>query len=589
MPVFFDGKQIVTPVTASVVNDDAMLNQNLTVGNAVAYIGRSSGGQPKTILSFGTPDEAKAALIGGELCDAVVAAFAPSNDTGAPQTVFAIRVDSAQAASLDLPLATFASRFGTIRGKSFSNDDKLIRAKVEAGSATGLVSITLAGGSAANEWTRSKADVNASRVKLELLADEVEFNVFASANNTIEAVLDVGGADEQRLVIDLSQYLTLGDVADYANSLTNKAGALAFKITFDEPADRSLDSTVLDDGGYTEKKVYGMFWNGWVIKNWFDTAASDVVEFEVDKTNAIHWHEGPKVQDYKYLTAPAIQAPTMQDWTDAFSMLQTRNVQWVQAVSGNPAIHAMVDAHVIFASTTLRRERRAINGTVAGTTDVQAIAAAKALNSKRSSLVHIGHYTYDAAGKLVLRPPYMTAGLIAAMFAGSNPGTPMTNKSLRVQGLERDLRNPTDTDALLLAGVLPVENTETGYKVTQSITTWLGDSKYNNREQSCGVALDYTVRNVRQALDVLRGQKQTPILMSRAVSIANTTLTELARPEPMGPAVIVGDAASPAFRNISASIEGDVLRVQFECSPVIPNNYILVTVFAVPYSGSTTA
>ncbi|MNH25583.1 hypothetical protein D3C79_855850 [compost metagenome] len=53
--------------------------------------------------------------------------------------------------------------------------------------------------------------------------------------------------------------------------------------------------------------------------------------------------------------------------------------------------------------------------------------------------------------------------------------------------------------------------------------------------------------------------------------------------------MLAGDAASPAFRNISAAIEGDVLRVQFECSPVIPNNYILVTVYAKPYSGSTTA
>ena len=102
-------------------------------------------------------------------------------------------------------------------------------------------------------------------------------------------------------------------------------------------------------------------------------------------------------------------------------------------------------------------------------------------------------------------------------------------------------------------------------------------------------ALDFTVRNVREALDVLRGTKSNPILLSRAIATAKSTLTELAREEPQGPGVLAGDDASPAFRNITAAIEGDVLRVQYECSPVIPNNYILVTVYARPYTGSATA
>ena len=136
---------------------------------------------------------------------------------------------------------------------------------------------------------------------------------------------------------------------------------------------------------------------------------------------------------------------------------------------------------------------------------------------------------------------------------------------------------------------MPIENTDSGYKVTQSISTWLGDTKYNNREQSCGVAVDFTIRNVRQALDVLRGSKQSPILLARAISITKGALTELARPEPQGPMVLVGDENTPAWRNVTATVEGDVLRVQFEASPVIPNNYILVTMYAVPYSGSATA
>ena len=45
---------------------------------------------------------------------------------------------------------------------------------------------------------------------------------------------------------------------------------------------------------------------------------------------------------------------------------------------------------------------------------------------------------------------------------------------------------------------------------------------------------------------------------------------------------------NPPFKNIAAQLNGDVIGVQYQCSPVIPVNYVGVTVSAVPYSGSVT-
>jgi hypothetical protein len=180
--------------------------------------------------------------------------------------------------------------------------------------------------------------------------------------------------------------------------------------------------------------------------------------------------------------------------------------------------------------------------------------------------------------------------MIAGMFGGVNPGTPLTNKTIKVRGLERDLRNPTDTDQLILAGVLALENTESGYKIVKSITTWLTNTNYNRVEQSVGFACDYTVRSVRQALDGLRGKKGTPASLSEAISRADSTLRELARPESAGgPGILVGDAANPPFKNLTASLDGDVVRVEYQCSPVLPINYILQVAHAVPYSGTASA
>lgn len=568
MSVFFNGQLLVTPTTASAVNDDAMQNQNLTVGNALAIVGKSSGGAPKKALAFGSPDEAKKVLRGGELMDAVVAAFDPSGDTGAPSTVYAVRVNPAVQATLALKDATKAVI--NLTSANYGLADNQIKVKVGTNELGGK-DVTVSQG-----LNYIHGD-NIGRAAFSIQYTGAETT--AKATIAADKITLVAGTDSEDILF--SDFATVGALVDKINSLGGYSAEVLERS--DNQATLNGLDFIADQDVKTAK--YTARADLQAIVDWFNSTAFEFVTAE----RAAAVGSLPVDIPYTYLSGGSDGNTTTTDWYDAIVSLQTKDVQWLAAASGDAAIHAMVDTHVDYASLTLRRERRAICGTELGTSDEEAIAAAKSLNSKRTSLVHIGHYKYGLDGKLALRAPYMTAALVAAAFAGSSPGTPMTNKSLKVQGLERDLLNPTDTDALILGGVMPIENTDTGYKVTQSITTWLGDKKYNNVEQSCGAALDYTVRSVREAIDPLRGQKQTPILMSRAAAIAKTTLTELARPEPTGPGVLAGDDASPAFRNISASIQGDVLRVQFECSPVVPNNYILVTVYAVPYSGSTTA
>lgn len=595
MSVFFNGQLLVTPQTASVVNDDAMLNQNLTVGNAVAYLGESYSGQPFKVLAFGTPNQAKAVLGGGDLCDAVCAAFAPSTETGSPQTVYAVRVSNAQQPRLVVKNAGDSTlTFGTIWGKSWSNGDLSTRVQFSQGSTATLINITVSGGTGGKTWTREGKDVNASRVHINVLEDHCHFGVMkvpGGMSMEVETDRNGGMGVYSKVQMAFTDYPTLGDVADYLNTVKTAAGAQVFNVTFDNLNDRRVPSTAMVARVYEKNLSPDVTWTAWAIKEWFDTQMADLLTFELDNTtNGIKgFRAGPVLGDFQYLSTPPAANVQPKDWEKAFALLERKDVQWVCPVTSNPDFHIMADTHVTVCSNRLHKERRAIVGMGLNVQTEDALDFAKHLNSDRTSLVHLGHYAYDDNGKLVLRPAYMTAALVAGAFAGVNPGTPLTNKSLRVQGLEKELLNPTETDELLKGGVMPIEATERGYIITQSITTWLNDSKYNKREQSCGAAVDFTIRNVRQAVDVLRGQKQSPLLLSRAISLTKGALTELARPEPQGPGVLVGDENSPAWRNVTATIEGDVLRIQFEASPAIPNNYILVTMYAVPYSGSATA
>lgn len=571
MPVFFNGRLWVSPATMSVVDDSAMANQNLSVGNVVALIGRSTGGEPKKALRFGSPSEAIATLRSGDLLTAVLKAFDPSSQTNGPSTVVALRVNPATQASLDL-VDNSSNTVINLKSEDYGLYTSQISVQIEAGSESGKKLTTRFGN---GYFTEDNVQRRAFSVQYT--------GAQASAQMTITGTSVVLSAPAGTPVatIDLNVFDSVQELVDRINTTP------------------SFTAAVLDGNGETQAL------NGLDYVTNVDVKTAAYVA-KADLQAIVDWFNG---QGEGFITATRVAAVgtlpvnipatylaggsdgtvTNGDWSDAFVALQSEDVQWVCPVTSDASLHAMADTHCSFMSNVARMERRAICGTASGTTDAAAIQAAKALNSDRTSLTHLGFYDYNADGKLVLMPPYIMAALIAGAFSGVNPGTPLTNKTIKVRGLERKLRNPTDTDVLINGGVLCVEETNQGFKVVKSISTWLANRNYNRVEVSTGVATDFVARNVRNALDVLRGEKASPLALSRAVSIAESTLRELARPEPQGPGVIVGDEASPPYKNIKASIEGDVLRVEFQCSPVIPINYIPVTIFAVPFSGTATA
>lgn len=568
--VFFNGRRLITPTTASQVNDDAMRNQNLSVGNVVALVGKSTGGKPKTALRFGSPQEAQRELVSGELLDAVLAAFDPSNEVGGPSTVVAMRVNPAVQSTLSLKAAGAVDVI-TLASTGYGLRENQVKVKVEAGTTTGLRVTTQRG----DEYYTQD---NIAREAFSVVYGGAEATATITINGT-QAILSAP-AGTPVATIDLATFPTVGELVDRINAVPSFT-ATVLGGTESAPSLNGLDYV----SAQSVKTLYTVRADLQAVVDWFNSNGEGFVNaVRVSGVGAV-----PVAAAWQYMAGGSDGTTLTQDWADAFEALQLVAVQWLSGVSGDPAIHAMADTHAMFMSNVARKERRVVSGTVDGTTDVQALAAAKLLNSDRTSLVHLGHYEYNAAGKLVLLPPYISAARIVGGFAGVNPGTALTNKNFKCRGLERELRVPTDTDVLLEGGVLPLINTEQGYKVCQSISTCLWSDNYNRVEQSCGVALDFVARNVREALDVLRGQKGSPLLLSRAVSITESVLRQLARAEPVGPGVIVGNAESPAFRNIKASIEGDVLRVEFECSPVIPVNYVLATIFAVPFSGTATA
>lgn len=569
MPVFFNGRLWVSPATMSVVDDSAMYNKNLSVGNVLAIIGKADGGKPFTALEFGSAQEARAVLRGGLSLKAIEKAFDPSSETAGPSKVVFVRVNPATQATLSLKDVTDNAVINLVSdgyGK-FANS---IKVKVENGSTRGKKLTSQFG----NDYF--SAD-NVYRDCFSVRYTGAETSGFVSITNTTVSL--TFGAEA--VTINLSDFQTVGSLVDRINA-TAGWSATVLDGNSEKATLNGLDTVAAVDAKVSNVVATG---NLQAIVDWFNSTGEGFISATRTATGSVV----PVNVPFTYLSGGGDGVTTASEWQSGFDVLQTYDAQWVVPVSADPAVHAMADSHCAYMSNIARMERRAIVGGDTGVTDDAALLAAKALNSDRTSYTHLGLYDYDDNGKLTLYPAYVMAALLAGAFSGVNPGTALTNKTLKVRGLERNLRNPTDTDKLILGGVLAVENTSKGYKCVKSITTWMANQNYNRVEISVGVACDFVSRNVRNVLDDLRGKKGTPAILSEAVSRVDSTLRELARPEPIGPAVLVGDKINPAYKNISASLEGDVLRVEFQCSPVIPVNYIPVVIHAVPYSGSASA
>ena len=571
MPYFFNGRLWVTPAVMSAINDSAMANQNLTVGNVLAVVGPSIGGAPKTAMRFGNPADAKALLQGGDLLTAVLKAFSPSSETGGPATIVAVRTNPATQSTLTLNNLTAQAAI-ILQSTDYGVWTNQIKVKVDNGSSSGRKYTVTYG-------TQSYIQDNVSRQAFTIQYSGAANTATITVSNTavsLQAPIGVTVAS-----IDLNTYATVQQLVDRINAVTGFS-ATVVSGSASTNALNGLDAVTNLDVKTSLTTITADLQAG---VDWFNSTAEGLINATRD-TNAT---SAPAAISYTYLIGGSDGTQTITDWQNAFDALQAEDVQWVVPTSSDPAVHAMVDAHVQFMSTVGQSERRAIVGCGTGMTDANAIAAAKALNSDRTSYTHLGYYDYDVNGKLVLLPAYQTAAAIAGAFSGVNPGTAMTNKSLALRGVERKLKSPTDTDALINGGVLAVGSYTNGFRVVKSITTWLNNRNFNRVEVSVGVATDFTVRNVRNALDSLRGAKGNQQTLTLAVQRTASALALLAQQEPQGPGVLAGDSKNPAYMNITATLSGDVLAVSFQCSPVIPVNYVPVSVWITPFTGSAKA
>lgn len=565
MAVYFNGRLLVSPSVESQVLDQGMQNLNPAIGNVLAIVGRSDGGLPKTPLRIGSPAQAAELLRSGELLDAVNLAFAPSQETSAPSIIIAVRVNPAVGSSLKLK-DTLAADVISLSSSDAGLYTNQIKVKVESASGRGKKLSTQLG-------NRYFVRDNVYRDAFTVAYSGAEATATLSITGT--SVSLTAGANPA-VVIDLNVFQTVQDLVDRINGEVGFS-ADAISSSVNSPALNGLDYVSSQD---IKTAPYTATANLQAVVDWFNSASEGLI----DASREAGAGTEPVNVPWTTLTGGSNGTVTNEDWSDCFTALETVDTQWVVPLSESSSIWAMADSHCQFMSSVGKSERRAFVGAGLGKTVDDAIADASSINSDRTAYVYPGHYGIDSKGNTLLMPAYMTAALVAGGFAGLTAGETMTNKPVRALGTEFDLSSAVETDKLVDGGVLAVHKSKSGgHRVVKGISTWLIDDRHNRVEISTGVAADYVSRAVRMRLQSFVGRRASPLTLSEVVSATDSILRDLSQPEPIGLGLLVGEQP---YRGITARISGDVLSVSFECSPVVPINYVLISVHTTIYTGS---
>jgi len=308
-------------------------------------------------------------------------------------------------------------------------------------------------------------------------------------------------------------------------------------------------------------------------------------------------------QSDTYLSGGSEGTTAQADWDAALDALKTEDTPLVSCISYDPAVWASLSAHCTYMSTTGRKERIGFSGgfasadgytnglgkwsnsTLIGASIDKMLDYAEELNTDRVVYVGPGFKAYDENGTLTTYPGSIAAALVAGMAAGVDVATALTHKEINVIGLEYNLMW-ADLDRLLDGGVCPLEyDPGFGYRVCQSITTWLRNDKYNRREVSVRRTADYVARQVRDRLDRdFVGTKGTATTLISIKNATESVLQQMFRAE-----LLAGDDSNPPYKNIQVRLEGDIAYVDFECSPVIPINYIPITIHLTVFTATLVA
>lgn len=406
------------------------------------------------------------------------------------------------------------------------------------------------------------------------------------AMGDVEAARTVTFSAEAARTVPATQN-TLQKVADYFNARYSAVASGGFELTlvtgrttFD-PAE--LDITTGAGGAVdclspAEPDYYA---DVEVIREWFDSSSEYIT---ATKSTGGVGGAPTNTTAPLFLSGGTEGTTASTHWQDALNLLKQKRVNSVVVLSGDPAIHAMVDAHCAYMCGIGRSERDGFVGLLnTAMTDVPTKTEAKSqivdLNSRHIRAFGQAVERYNTSGEREEFLPMFQAAIACGMQAGSTVGTSLTSKYVNTLNLRQDSTwNPADdSEEMIQAGLCFMENVEgVGRKVVRNVTTYLIDNNLAFTEGSVNEAVNYCVFTFRSALEWAIGRKGFGGTVNAATGIAVNTL-----------GLLVDEGIAVAYRSLSMELLVDVLECSVELAPVLPINFVKNTIHLVTIPQTT--
>jgi hypothetical protein len=210
----------------------------------------------------------------------------------------------------------------------------------------------------------------------------------------------------------------------------------------------------------------------------------------------------------------------------------------------------------------------------AGETKANIKAQIQLLNTRHLSVLSQEVKRSDPdTGESVFYPPHFFGVIAAGMQAGSPIGEPLTRKRPFVSDVRNDNSWSVEDDAeeMIDAGLMMAEKVDgIGIRFVRSVTTHLDDDNVVFTEMSANESANTAIFELRRQLDLRIGQRGLSGSLASIKGLVYDTLERLVKDE-----IIV------AYKSVSVEQIGDTFPVSVEIAPILPINFIPVTVHLV--------
>ena len=266
------------------------------------------------------------------------------------------------------------------------------------------------------------------------------------------------------------------------------------------------------------------------------------------------------------------------DWEEAVALAELADIQAVVPVTTDATVHAYVKNHVIsMSSIANKKERRMFAGHALAETVDEILARVVSFGTHRALMATPG-IKRVVNGTVTTLSAAFTACAIAGMWAGSPDEHPLTFDYISALGLEKSYTS-AELTKLIQGSATPIEDVPgKGYRIAIAQTAHTLDSNIMYKELSVSTLADSMSRELRDYLETKFVGKTDVTVVTSATNATITKLNTFVKAGWLvaGPDPLTGEELPP-YRNVNVRKVGTALEVEWEGSPIVPNNYVLIT------------